>query len=874
MKRVPELRAACVMLGTTFLLFGCGSGDNPVLPPVAPPLDGDIGGRGLATVPDAEVSDAGAGKDAADVPRNDDASTEDAESTDASQGPTMSVTILSPLAGTNPDGGDAVAPVVAKTDRFAPQVRVEVQSQSGDATGDVLASVKASLLSIPTGSSVSNASLNQTQYNIVPESNTKIYVYADTPLDLSGVVGDFYDLQVTATTAGGSSASATVRIFVDAGPTITFLEPADKAYVKGSVVVTATVTDTASAVTSVGFSIGQYQLESSAITANGVQYTATIDFGSYNPPLDGDQIITVTSTNGNGVTSLATRQFTIDNVGPTITNTLPATGDLIGKVITISATVADPAGVMDSSVVAVVANGDLQFQVNLVKGTDGTYQQLFDTTQLPLYAIFPSISFRAQDVLGNQSSVGYLVSLDNTPPIMDLDPPNHVQLIRKDGTCSWPLDPVGPDAIDDGSVVTQLFNIRARVEDRGNTPLTGTADWVPISEVDPASVKVLILDDISLPLVVDTSDPPDGICDDINPDLVPSTDPQTSQDAQLINMVSLPANSGSGDFTTLPGSACSGSDTTSPVAICDTTYSALKNQDATYWLGYSFNLSLPSIWTIAPIVSDGYQCAGRQFDASNNLHDGWACVAVEASDKLGNKQVSRPIRICVAAQPNSTACTPTAMGGAALASVTLPISPGRVLITTKTALVGSGGAPIKQGDTLVLSNVAPAALAAISGTHTVNPQDATGMSFAITDLNAVPIDLFVDNLDGKSPAYAGSVGLVAQAGEEIQVVTDSTTALDPSFAGRVILGGLVQLNRSGLLPSGETEWSVNSIQSTGFRLTNSAASFSGGAIPSSAIPNCTGTVIKQAAGAPVKVDATTPCMPWQSYRQYESVVMN
>jgi len=175
---------------------------------------------------------------------------------------------------------------------------------------------------------------------------------------------------------------------------------------------------------------------------------------------------------------------------------------------------------------------------------------------------------------------------------------------------------------------------------------------------------------------------------------------------------------------------------------------------------------------------------------------------------------------------------------------------------------------------LVLSNVAPGAIAAINGTHTVKPQDATGMSFAITDMNAVPIDLFLDNLDGKAPTFKGSVGLVAQAGQEIQVVTDSTTALDPSFPGKVILGRVVQLNRSGLPPSGETGWSVNSIQPTGFNLTNSVASLSGGVIPSSAIPNCTGTVIKQAAGAPVKVDATTPCKPWRSYAQYESVVMN
>jgi hypothetical protein len=39
---------------------------------------------------------------------------------------------------------------------------------------------------------------------------------------------------------------------------------------------------------------------------------------------------------------------------------------------------------------------------------------------------------------------------------------------------------------------------------------------------------------------------------------------------------------------------------------------------------------------------------GNQFDAfANNVHDGWACMAVRAADKLGNVQVSRVLRVCV-----------------------------------------------------------------------------------------------------------------------------------------------------------------------------------------------------------------------------------
>jgi hypothetical protein len=665
MKRVLALRAACAIIGAAFSVLACSS-SKPTLPSGVVPLDGGLGERGIIPNPDVLIAEAGAGAfdtsardaadDARDVAKDSPLAGDSVQSgIDASLASRVTVTILAPTASPGADGGASDPIIIAKSDRLAPTVQVYVQSMGGDPTLDVVTSVKASIVSASSNSASGTITLNQTQYSIVPETGSKVYIYADTPFDLSSVAGDFYDLQVIAVTAGGAVGTASLRIYVDGGPVITFLQPAKAAYVKGSVAVTVIVVDNWSSVSGVTFSIGQYPIDPSAIATNGAQYSTTIDFGSFNPPLDGDQIVTVTATNGNGNASVATRKFTIDNTGPTISATKPATGDMIGRIISIEAKVDDPAGVMKASVIAVVAHGDIHFEVNLVQGADGTYRNLFDTTQLPTHAIFPSISFRAQDVLGNESSVGELVSLDNTPPMLDLDPPANFQIIKKDGTCSWPFDPVGPDAVDDGAVVTQLFDIRARIEDRGNTPLTGTADFIPIAAVDPATVKVLILDDTSLPLVVDTTDPPDGVCDDINPDLVPSVSPQSSKDAQLIDMVPLPANSGSGDFSLQPGSPCSGS-APKPDPVCDTTYSPAKGQVMTYMLGYAASLTLPSIWAIAPVVSDQLRCAGTQFDASNNLKDGWACVAVEASDKLGNKQVSRPIRICIIGHPGSTAC--------------------------------------------------------------------------------------------------------------------------------------------------------------------------------------------------------------------------
>jgi hypothetical protein len=386
--------------------------------------------------------------------------------------------------------------------------------------------------------------------------------------------------------------------------------------------------------------------------------------------------------------------------------------------------------------------------------------------------------------------------------------------------------------------------------------------------VDPASVKVLILDDTSLPLVVDTSDPPDGICDDINPDLVPSVSPQSAKDAQLINMVSLPANTGSGDFTTQLGSACSGNDSSSPNALCDTTYSSAKDQEMTYLLGYAVNLALPSIWTIAPVVSDGLRCAGTQFDASNNLGDGWACVAVEASDKLGNKQVSRPIRICVVGQPGSTACTAATSGGADIASVSLPSkASGSVVVTTKAAVLAGGTTALKTGDELIFSSVAPTPFSVINGTHSVSPGDSSGTRFSLMGFSARPATLYLDNLDGQSPVRKGSVGLIAQDGAEVSVVTDtSDTVLDASFAGKIVL-----MSGTDVPKPLDVRWGVHDILPTGFMLTGSTIALTGSAIPPANLPDCTGTVVKQTSGS--KVDGTKPCKPWASYAQYEALYL-
>jgi hypothetical protein len=138
----------------------------------------------------------------------------------------------------------------------------------------------------------------------------------------------------------------------------------------------------------------------------------------------------------------------------------------------------------------------------------------------------------------------------------------------------------------------------------------------------------------------------------------------------------------------------------------------------------SYSANLPSIYTIGPIVSDGLQCAGHQFDAgANNLKDGWACLAVVASDTLGNKQVSRPIRICVAVNaPASTSCPD-------FKPVTAVVLSDPVEIDTSAPLVGPGGAALQADDEVVVSAVL--GVSGINQRWKVTPLDASGMRFSL-----------------------------------------------------------------------------------------------------------------------------------------------
>jgi hypothetical protein len=475
-----------------------------------------------------------------------------------------------------------------------------------------------------------------------------------------------YTLTVSARSSGGGAGSAMVDIDLDRGPTLIVTSPVEgKSYKKmATVEVIASdpfglAVDGAGAVIPPSARIGPVDV---MLFDAGIPDTfrGTIDFDDQEPPLFGAQLLTVAVENVYGHRAEVQIIFFVDNEGPTITSTQPAPGEIVGSIVLISATIGDNAGVLDSSVIAVIGDetGTPLFELPLKPSGAGFYSTLFDSGRLteckePPDAspciVFPTISFRASDLVNNESVVAYEFAVDDIAPLADLDPPSLRDMkLDRVFRCSWSFDPLGNDnnigdMPNDATYVPQVFDLRARVQDKGNDRASGLK-LVPISLVDPAKTDVYVLDDTIQPLVVDTDG--DGACDSINPLLIPTTEPPTNSNQVLkIRLAPVPKK-GSADFTgdaSIPASApCEpGIDPERPKPIC-------SFAQPTIAISYAFQQ--PAIWSIEPI--DERFCHGGQFDTkANNIDNGWACIAVAATDQAGNFGVSRPLRVNIDKDP-------------------------------------------------------------------------------------------------------------------------------------------------------------------------------------------------------------------------------
>jgi hypothetical protein len=452
--------------------------------------------------------------------------------------------------------------------------------------------------------------------------------------------------------------SALGEVVRDQGPTVDFISPVEGERYAGSVNLTFQVNDVGGVLeSSVRAEVGSVPLDIVKLSEDPNHGSAPhwIIFGGeivfddpmFVPPLQSIQQVTVTAENiANNVQSESAVTFVVDDEGPVITVLSPEPGEIVGGIITIEAEVYDEAGVLNTSVVAVLGNNN-DYTVELLP-FGGTFSGSFDTTQFPTNYVFPPISVRAADALNNESEVGFVVALDNTPPIVSLDPPENMRMGKDELgfiMCSFAFDPVGDANPDDGTTVPQVHFMRARIEDQGNAAV-GLLQ-VPLSLVNYTTPRVYWLTDTSQALVVDTDG--DTYCDEINPELIPSTNPQGANEILALYLDPIePA--GSADFrpdlSVLP-EICDGPgiDAVAPEELCVVTRPELM----TIAIFYTVDDTEPAIWSLPQVMgNDPLFCTGHQFDNfASNIPEGWVCVAGRAEDNAGNIGVSKPIRLCV-----------------------------------------------------------------------------------------------------------------------------------------------------------------------------------------------------------------------------------
>ncbi|HVR60922.1 MAG TPA: hypothetical protein VMU50_03435 [Polyangia bacterium] len=510
-------------------------------------------------------------------------------------------------------------------------------------------------------------------------------------LSLTGLRTGDYGLRVDAATTAGTGASAQISVKVDAGPTITVLSPTAGGHYKGMLTIEATIDSGPYAPTTlpIDASVGGVPVAMQQV-GTSTTFRGTLDFHQPNPPLVGDQLLIIAASNARGTRSENRTTFVVDETGPSITDTAPPPGQVVGGVIKIQATIADDAGVLPSSVIVLIGDDtDIKFKLPLAQESDGVYSVLFDTAKLTacglgapatgLCLIFPTLSFRAADRLGNETVVAYQIAIDNQPPLIDLDPPLIRDIKLDDGPrCSWLFDPLGVDTLlgdmpADGCAVSQTFDLRARVEDEGNP--AGGLKKSPIAGLDPDTIAAYILDDTSQVLTVDTNG--DGICDNINPTLIPTTSPPTMNNQVLKVRLAPLKRAGNADFTPDPsiigsGLPCApGKDPDGPPPLCSV------NQP-TIVISYAGGES--AIWTVEP-VTPGY-CEGAEFDTyANHIGEGWACIAVAARDRIGNTGVSAPLRVFISYNQGGPYCPAPPPGASAPPDCTGAFNPATGAVT-------------------------------------------------------------------------------------------------------------------------------------------------------------------------------------------------
>jgi hypothetical protein len=388
-------------------------------------------------------------------------------------------------------------------------------------------------------------------------------------------------------------------------------------------------------------------------------YQASIDFNDTNnfPVTPTATQLTFTASDSRTPTAAVRKSLvdiTIDGVGPSIHIDAPGNLTMQHGDVTLSVSVSDPSGIKPGSLKANV-NGMIFDQWVTAPPN---YQLKFDTTKFGYELTQLTINVTASDAIGNVASTSpVVISLDNLPPIISLDPPDirEYRLSGADTICSAPFDPVGDAAASDLETVLVSHHYRALVEDQTNHSPGSSFNY--LAGVKTSTVVLYLQPDPSIPLLINTDIdkttgkpiPGKESCDDIN-----GLD-QSGDVNQPIKLQLSAINPGGNtwfpkdsllynppDQLQAPSGCKAGTDgATPPTTIC-------MSSEMSRVVPARVQGKPPAVYAFAPSNDpNAGECNGRSWELGDSrVKAGWLCLAARAEDTIGNVGVSAPLRVC------------------------------------------------------------------------------------------------------------------------------------------------------------------------------------------------------------------------------------
>lgn len=459
---------------------------------------------------------------------------------------------------------------------------------------------------------------------------------------------------------------ATLDTFLDLGPTIELMEPADGSahQLTKAVHVAFRVTDWPVSLddmqaTTTGIHLvvsGQdFDMEIMADPTEAGLYTADIDFqdpAHFPMAPETAEIIVTASSSRTPIAAerRAVAEIAIDAEPPEIAIVTPKALALVRGDVTIQITVTDPSGVDNSTVIATVL---VAGEPHVISGSDWlinktTYTSHFDTGGFDAKATQITINVSATDKVGNEtvSPASVVVRLDNVPPIISLDPPLIREYKDSNGTavCSLAFDPVGDNATNDLDTVVTESLYRAMTWDKTNHAQGEEISYV--AGIDNSKVKLYAQPDTTIPLLIDKDLDDAHICDEINYEDLAIADLPAVVNLAPITRKGSAAYSTVADFDNPLHMPAPGFCTAGPTAIDKTPL--CPNTEMFRAIPQLIDVANPpgAIFAMSPTNSGIGVCNGNSWAVPFGGHEGWVCIAARVEDTIGNVGVSRPLRVC------------------------------------------------------------------------------------------------------------------------------------------------------------------------------------------------------------------------------------